>query len=1073
MGGFLALTFVVVVAAWQAFEYSAKHIRADIASQLLTIAELKRAAIAQSLREREGDGTVLAALPAVWSVFEDTSAASVAPLVRAFDITTKAYGYQRIIAFDKAGHTVLPGAQSVIQPDVQNQVAGVLASGRPAFVDMLSETGGCLCYGKIVAVHGGGSPEREVVGAIYLEVDAGTHLLPQLKRWAGEAVSAETALIRKEGDGVRPLLSSQIKPGPVLPWRPHQGTSERRLGQRAAHGETGIIRNATDFRGVPVIGAALAVEGTPWFLIAQQDLEEADEPVRDLRTAMAVLQVLFILLFGIITYLVWRAKRDEWIEARSAVAQRYEAAISASIDAFLRVSPTGYILEVNEAAAKLAGRSVKQVQSLALWDIDSAIPREAFPTAIDRIRTAGTARFRSQWRRPDESLVDVDVSVTHVPGDDGGYFQSFVRDITADLAQTRRLEQLNRFHRFLLKVNHEVAMLRDPNEVMRAFCEAAVLGEMFELVWVGTVDEPSGHVLVRAAAGACAEYVSELTISVDPSSPFGQGATGSAIRERRTMVIADFLNDPRTVAWHERARRFGFGSSAAAPIVVGGRGVGAVNFYAKNPDAFDGELVALIEESMRTLALACEAGRTARALDDEHALRTDIEHRYESIFRESPLPMQLHAIADRRMTAINKAHQQLFGYPLDELRGNSAWFEKAFPDPGLRDAMRADWEAAIQRAVAKGEVVDSPEIALRCRDGSERIVVGHMSAKGNDLICSWTDLTGIRRSESALRDSERRFRAMVEQMVAGFFVSQDEHFVYVNPCMAEMLGYSRDELIGLNPRKFVARQWVKAIAEARARLEKGEHNVSCRTRVRQRGGEEIVVNLLLAGGVWAGRPALFAVVENITERALTEEKAASYLIRLEEAMRGTLHAVARMVDLRDPYTAGHERRVGLVAAAIARELHWSEDRCQMLELLGLVHDVGKVAVPAELLSKPTRLTHNEFELIKTHAQAGYDILKDVQFHGIAVAEIVRQHHERLDGRGYPRGLKGDEILPEARVLAVADVLESMASHRPYRPALGMDAALAELEKGKGNAFDPEVVDTAVRMVREKGYLLPA
>jgi HD-GYP domain-containing protein (c-di-GMP phosphodiesterase class II) len=196
-------------------------------------------------------------------------------------------------------------------------------------------------------------------------------------------------------------------------------------------------------------------------------------------------------------------------------------------------------------------------------------------------------------------------------------------------------------------------------------------------------------------------------------------------------------------------------------------------------------------------------------------------------------------------------------------------------------------------------------------------------------------------------------------------------------------------------------------------------------------------------------------------------------MRLEEAMRGTLHAVARMVDLRDPYTAGHERRVWLVAAAIARELHWSEDRCQMLELLGLVHDVGKVSVPAELLSKPTRLTHNEFELIKTHAQAGYDILKDVQFHGIAVAEIVRQHHERLDGRGYPRGLKGDEILPEARVLAVADVLESMASHRPYRPALGMDAALAELEKGKGNAFDPEVVDTAVRMVREKGYLLPA
>ena len=189
-------------------------------------------------------------------------------------------------------------------------------------------------------------------------------------------------------------------------------------------------------------------------------------------------------------------------------------------------------------------------------------------------------------------------------------------------------------------------------------------------------------------------------------------------------------------------------------------------------------------------------------------------------------------------------------------------------------------------------------------------------------------------------------------------------------------------------------------------------------------------------------------------------------------MQGTLHAVSRMVDLRDPYTAGHERRVGLVAAAIARELGWSEDRCHTLELLGLVHDIGKVAVPAELLSKPTRLTPFEFDLIKTHAQAGYEILKDVEFNGLPVGEIIRQHHERLDGRGYPQGLKGDEIRPEARILAVADVFESMASHRPYRPALGPDAALAELEKGRGIAFDPAAVDAVLHLVRQKGYRLP-
>jgi putative nucleotidyltransferase with HDIG domain len=188
-------------------------------------------------------------------------------------------------------------------------------------------------------------------------------------------------------------------------------------------------------------------------------------------------------------------------------------------------------------------------------------------------------------------------------------------------------------------------------------------------------------------------------------------------------------------------------------------------------------------------------------------------------------------------------------------------------------------------------------------------------------------------------------------------------------------------------------------------------------------------------------------------------------------MRGTLQAVANMVDLRDPYTSGHERRVGIIASDIAREMGWSEERCQNLQLIGLVHDIGKIAIPAEILSKPTRLTALEYEMVKTHAQQGYEILKDVEF-PLPIAEIIREHHERMDGSGYPQGLKGEEILPEARILAVADVLESIASHRPYRPALGIDAAIEEIEKHRGIWFDPDVVDATLRLIRDKGYLLP-
>ena len=187
--------------------------------------------------------------------------------------------------------------------------------------------------------------------------------------------------------------------------------------------------------------------------------------------------------------------------------------------------------------------------------------------------------------------------------------------------------------------------------------------------------------------------------------------------------------------------------------------------------------------------------------------------------------------------------------------------------------------------------------------------------------------------------------------------------------------------------------------------------------------------------------------------------------RLRHGLEVTVEALASTVERRDAYTAGHQRRVSEIAAAVARRMNLSEDVINGLRLASIIHDVGKVQVPAEILSKPSRLTPLEFALIKEHAQAGYDIVKDIDFPW-PVADIVLQHHERLDGSGYPKGLKGDDILIEAKVLAVADVVEAMMSHRPYRAALGVDAALAEIEAGKGTLFDPAVVNACVALFRE-------
>jgi putative nucleotidyltransferase with HDIG domain len=210
---------------------------------------------------------------------------------------------------------------------------------------------------------------------------------------------------------------------------------------------------------------------------------------------------------------------------------------------------------------------------------------------------------------------------------------------------------------------------------------------------------------------------------------------------------------------------------------------------------------------------------------------------------------------------------------------------------------------------------------------------------------------------------------------------------------------------------------------------------------------------------------------DVTERVRADEALLEREERLRRALGDTIAALGATVAMRDPYTASHERRVAQLASRMAVRLGWSEEATERMHTAALVHDVGKISVPAEILSKPTRLTDIEFEIVKAHAAAGYDILAPIAFDG-PVADIVRQHHERLDGSGYPQGLRGEEILPGARVLAIADVVEAMISHRPYRPALPLEEALAEITGGSGVRYDPDAAEICRRLFEEEGFTLP-
>jgi len=207
-------------------------------------------------------------------------------------------------------------------------------------------------------------------------------------------------------------------------------------------------------------------------------------------------------------------------------------------------------------------------------------------------------------------------------------------------------------------------------------------------------------------------------------------------------------------------------------------------------------------------------------------------------------------------------------------------------------------------------------------------------------------------------------------------------------------------------------------------------------------------------------------LEQMVARRTTELQ--KTLEKLQKTMKGIIQTMVLTVETRDPYTAGHQRRVADLACAIAKEARLSEDQILGIQMAGEIHDVGKISVPAEILSKPGRLSEIEFKLIETHPQVGYDILKGIEFPW-PIAQMVVQHHEMINGSGYPQALSGEDILSEARILSVADVVEAISSHRPYRPALGIDKALEQISKNRGILYDPDMADACLKLFSEKGF----
>lgn len=439
---------------------------------------------------------------------------------------------------------------------------------------------------------------------------------------------------------------------------------------------------------------------------------------------------------------------------------------------------------------------------------------------------------------------------------------------------------------------------------------------------------------------------------------------------------------------------------------------------------------------------------------------------FRLLFTANPQPMWIYDMESLEFLDVNDAAVAHYGYAPEEWRRMRITDIRP-PEEGPR--LLEEIGKAVAQPVSRGRVWTHLK-----KDGTRIQVEGSahgMTYEGRAArVVTAIDITERLQLQRAMEESEARYRSLFQNNRAVMLIidPQARSIVDANPAAAGFYGYPEAELRDM-PLSRLNRAAAHAV-DAWVTTPGQQESRPLRVRQELAGGEHRDVEVYSGEVRWDGRTLLYSIIHDITERVRIERRELDHLRHIEEAMLGTITVVTRMVALRDPYLAGHHKRVAELSVAIADELGLDAERRQGLLLGASVHDIGKISIPSDILTKPGQLSSIEYEYVKNHALCGYELLQGLSFPW-PLARMALEHHERMDGSGYPRGLKGEQIMLEARILAVADTVEAMASHRPYRPAIGIEPALDEIERHAGLHYDPRVVKACLRLFREKDYRL--
>ncbi|MFH0788431.1 MAG: HD domain-containing phosphohydrolase [Pseudomonadota bacterium] len=542
----------------------------------------------------------------------------------------------------------------------------------------------------------------------------------------------------------------------------------------------------------------------------------------------------------------------------------------------------------------------------------------------------------------------------------------------------------------------------------------------------------------------------------------GQGIAGWTAQHHQPIQLEGEVKDPRFEPVYPRSD---IKTAVSLPMMSGGKFVGVLNLNAVGHRSFTiGQMKALTI----TISMAAPSIENARLFE----MLQEAEAKYRNIFENAMEGIFQINSAGRFITA-NPSTALLLGYhsPEDLMKSITDMPGQVFLDRHRH--------GALMKAINQTDRIVGFETQVNRKDGrSIWISMNLQTVRDSEGRLSYyegsfKDISLQKQAEESLKKSEEKYRNIFNNAIEGIFQSTPEgRFISVNPATAQIHGFDSPE------------EMLEVITDSGQQLfVNPEDRTEYKKRLEEQGkveGFEVEMFKKDGGKIWMsfnahvvkdneGKVLYYeGITEDISRRKEAEISLKRSLEQLQKATQGIIQAVVLAVEMRDPYTSGHQKRVADLAHSMAVELGLPPEEIEAIRMASVVHDLGKISIPAEILSKPAKLSDIEFSLIKNHPESGYNILKDIEF-PYPVAQIVLQHHERLNGSGYPLALIDDQILTEAKIIAVADVVEAISSHRPYRPAHGIEAALEEIEKNKGVLYDPAAVEVCLRLFKEKGF----